>query len=91
MPWQTRKGLDLPRLVELWQRPDSDVRALLKGSAMTRAKLTGLRRNLAVAIGNSGDADALAVLQERRADQPSAADPMVAEHIDWAIELARRS
>ncbi len=90
-PWQPRKGLDLPRLVELWQRPDGDLRALLKGSAMTRAKLTGLRRNLAVAIGNSGDADALAALQERRADQPSAADPMVAEHIDWAIELARRS
>jgi epoxyqueuosine reductase len=89
MPWQPRKGLDLPGLVELWQRPDSDLRALLKGSAMTRAKLTGLRRNLAVAIGNSGDADALAALQERRADQPSAADPMVAEHIDWAIALGR--
>jgi epoxyqueuosine reductase QueG len=56
---------------------------------MTRAKLTGLRRNLAVAIGNSGDADALAALQERRADQPSAADPMVTEHIDWAIALRR--
>jgi len=82
--WQTRGGLDLPRLVELWQRPDSDLRALIKGSAMTRAKLTGLRRNLAVAIGNSGDADALAALQEQRADQPSAADPMVAEHIEWA-------
>jgi epoxyqueuosine reductase len=89
MPWQPRKGLDLPGLVELWQRPDGDLRALLKGSAMTRAKLTGLRRNLAVAIGNSGDADALAVLQERRADQPSAADPMVAEHIDWAIARGR--
>jgi len=89
MPWQPRKGLDLPGLVELWRRPDSDLRALLKGSAMTRAKLTGLRRNLAVAIGNSGDADALAVLQERRADQPSAADPMVAEHVDWAIALGR--
>jgi epoxyqueuosine reductase len=89
MPWQPRTGLDLPGLVELWRRPDSDLRALLKGSAMTRAKLTGLRRNLAVAIGNNGDADALAVLQERRADQPSAADPMVAEHIDWAIALGR--
>jgi len=83
--WQTRAGLDLPRLVELWQRPDSDLRALIKGSAMTRAKLTGLRRNLAVAIGNSGDEKALAALQERRGDQPSAADPMVTEHIQWAL------
>ena len=31
---------------------------------MTRAKLAGLRRNLAVAIGNSGDADAVAALDE---------------------------
>ena len=86
--WQPRRGLDLPRLVDLWQRSDGDLRALVKGSAMTRAKLTGLRRNLAVAIGNSGDAEAGAVLQERRADQPSAADPMVREHIDWALKTA---
>jgi epoxyqueuosine reductase len=83
-PWQARAGLDLPRLVELWRRPDADLRTLLKGSAMTRAKLTGLRRNIAVAIGNGGDPEALAVLQEKRDDQPSAADPMVAEHIAWA-------
>jgi len=83
--WQPRRGLDLPRLVDLWERSDSDLRALVKGSAMTRAKLTGLRRNLAVAIGNSGDAEALAALEERRADQPSAADPMVAEHVRWAV------
>jgi epoxyqueuosine reductase len=83
-PWQARAGLDAPRLVELWRRPDSELRALIKGSAMTRAKLTGLRRNLAVAIGNSGDADALAALDARREDQPSTADPMVREHIEWA-------
>jgi epoxyqueuosine reductase len=83
--WQPRRGLNLPRLVDLWQRSDSDLRALVKGSAMTRAKLTGLRRNLAVAFGNSGDAEARAALQQRRADQPSAADPMVAEHIEWAL------
>jgi len=52
---------------------------------MTRAKLTGLRRNLAVAIGNAGDPDARAALDEEAGkDRPSAADPMVREHIDWA-------
>jgi epoxyqueuosine reductase len=83
--WQPRSGLDLPRLVDLWQRSDSELRALVKGSAMTRAKLTGLRRNLAVAIGNSGDVEARAALGQRRDDQPSAADPMVAEHVEWAL------
>jgi epoxyqueuosine reductase len=82
--WETRAGLDVPRLVDLWRRPDSELRALIKGSAMTRAKLTGLRRNLAVAIGNSGDEDALGALREHRADQPSTADPIVTEHVDWA-------
>ena len=82
--WQPRSGLDLPRLVDLWRRPDEELRALIRHSAMTRAKLTGLRRNLAVAIGNSGDAAARAALAEHRADQPSAADPMVAEHVAWA-------
>ena len=82
--WQPRAGLDLPRLVDLWRRPDDELRALIRRSAMTRAKLTGLRRNLAVAIGNSGDPAARAALAERRDDQPSAADPMVAEHVAWA-------
>jgi len=82
--WQPRSGLDLPRLVDLWRRPDDDLRALIRHSAMTRAKLTGLRRNLAVAIGNSGDPVARAALAECRDDQPSAADPMVAEHVAWA-------
>jgi epoxyqueuosine reductase len=83
--WQARAGLDLPRLVDLWRRPDAELRTLIKGTAMTRAKLTGLRRNLAVAIGNSGDQQALAELRSHRDDQPSAADPMVAEHVEWAL------
>jgi epoxyqueuosine reductase len=78
--WQTRDGLNLPRLVDLWRRSDTELRTLLKGSAMTRARLTGLRRNLAVAIGNSGDPEALAELRRERDDQPSAADPMVRAH-----------
>ena len=83
--WQPRAGLDLPKLVDLWRRPDAELRQMLKGSAMTRAKLTGLRRNLAVAIGNSGDAAAIEALRECSDDRPSADDPLVQEHIAWAI------
>ncbi len=82
--WQPRPALDLPALVELWQRPDDDLRRTLKGSAMTRAKLTGLRRNLAVAIGNSGDAEAIAALDGAAGDRPSIEDPLVQEHLRYA-------
>jgi epoxyqueuosine reductase len=84
--WQARDGLDVPRLVDLWRRSDTDLRTLLKGSAMTRAKLTGLRRNLAVAIGNSGDQEAVDELRRDRDDQPSTADPMVRAHLEWALQ-----
>jgi epoxyqueuosine reductase len=86
--WQPRRGLDLPALVDLWRLPDADLRRLIKGSPMTRAKLTGLRRNLAVALGNSGansgNPEARAVLDERSPDRPSADDEMVREHVEWA-------
>jgi epoxyqueuosine reductase len=88
--WQPRPALDLPRLVELWQRPDDELRAALKGSAMTRAKIAGFRRNLAVAIGNSGNLDAIAALAVASEDRPSADDPNVEEHIRWAIASHHR-
>jgi epoxyqueuosine reductase len=81
--WQPRAGLHLPALVELWRRPDAELRRLVKGSAMTRAKIAGLRRNLAVAIGNSGNAAAIAELKQSSADRPSADDPNVQRHIEW--------
>jgi epoxyqueuosine reductase len=88
-PWQPRAGLDLPRLVDLWRRPDVELRSLVKGSAMTRAKLVGLRRNIAVAIGNAGETEASAALLEQATDRPSAGDPMVREHVAWAVERSR--
>ena len=87
--WQPRAGLDAPRLLDLWMRSDRDLRSLVKGSPMTRAKLVGLRRNLAVAIGNSGDQSAASALDERSDERPTADDPMVQEHIAWA--RARRN
>jgi epoxyqueuosine reductase len=85
--WQARPGLDLPALVDLWRMPDADLRRLIKGSPMTRARLTGLRRNVAVAIGNTGDASARDVLDERSPDRPSADEPIVQQHVAWAKEM----
>jgi epoxyqueuosine reductase len=89
--WQPRASLDLPKLVELWSRPDTELRAAIKGGPMTRAKLVGLRRNLAVAIGNSGDADALTALATSDPDRPSADDPLVQEHVAWATRTDHES
>jgi len=52
-PWQPRPGLDLPRLNDLAARSDDELRAVVKGTPMTRAKVAGLRRNLDIAIANS--------------------------------------
>ena len=82
--WQPRAGLDLSRLVDLWRKPDAELRRLTKGSAMTRAKVAGLRRNLAVAIGNSGSREAIEALDTANPEQPSVTDPLVRDHIEWA-------
>lgn len=82
--WQPRAGLDAPPLIDLWNRSDRELRRLVKGSAMTRAKTTGLRRNIAVAMRNAGVS--LDPLDAPRDDQPSAADPMVQRHVAWAKE-----
>jgi epoxyqueuosine reductase len=51
---------------------------------MKRAGVRRLRRNLAVAIGNSGDRSAIAALTTLR--EPTCEDPLVAEHVAWAVE-----
>ena len=86
--WQPRGALDLPKLVELWRTPDRELRSAMKGTAMTRAKLTAFRRNLAVAIGNTGDAAAIAAMCEPSDDRPTAEDELVVEHIRWSVTRA---
>jgi epoxyqueuosine reductase len=82
--WEPRPGLDAPRLLDLWNRSDDELRALLKGSAMKRAGVRRLRRNLAVAIGNSKDPSAASALRAHA--EPTCVDPLVAEHVAWAVE-----
>jgi epoxyqueuosine reductase len=85
--WQPRGGLDGPRLLDLWRRSDDDLRALMKGSAMKRAGVKRLRRNLAIALGNSGDTDAIDALANQH--DATCADPLVSEHVGWAVEKLR--
>ena len=51
---------------------------------MTRAGIRRLRRNVAVCAGATRDADALAALRD--VHEPTCADPLVAEHVRWALE-----
>jgi epoxyqueuosine reductase len=50
--WQPRPMWDLRCVGELCDTTDPDLQIALRGSAMKRAKLSGLRRNLAVAAEN---------------------------------------
>ena len=82
--WLPRPQFDGPSLLDLWRRSDRELRAGLGGSALRRAGVKRLRRNLAVALGNSGDPEARQALERSGADAPSIRDPLVAEHVEWA-------
>ncbi|MEO8725751.1 MAG: QueG-associated DUF1730 domain-containing protein, partial [Acidobacteriaceae bacterium] len=56
-------------------------RELFRGTPIKRAKYQGFLRNVCVAIGNSGDPNHLPRMRELAA----VADPIVAEHAQWAI------
>jgi len=84
-PWLPRATFDGPSLAQLWRTPDAELRSAMKKSAMTRAGVRRLRRNVAVCAGATGDADALSALRDVR--EPTCDDPLVAEHIHWALEI----
>lgn len=86
--WQSRAHRDQASAAELWERDDQALHGFVEGSAMTYVPLSRLRRNLAVAIGNSGSAGAVGALDRPgravRNAAPSAHTPLVDEHVRWA-------
>jgi len=58
-----------------------------RGSPIKRAKHTGIRRNAAIAMGNSGDRRFLPTLEKLAGDE----DGTVASHAKWALEKLRGS
>jgi epoxyqueuosine reductase len=83
--YRAREGLDGPSLIELAERllavDEAGFRVAFRGSPMKRAKREGLLRNVCVALGNWGSADAVPVLTAALGD-PSA---LVREHAAWAL------
>ena len=78
--FQARDGLVNPALEWLAEITAEEFRETFRGSAVRRAKRTGLRRNAVIAIGNSGDRSFAPLLERLRADE----DEVVAESADWA-------
>jgi epoxyqueuosine reductase len=76
-----RADLRAPRLAELAGLDDAGFRTRFAGSPIKRIGRDRFVRNVAIAIGNSGDPDLLAPAR-RLAEDP---DPVVAEAAAWAV------
>ncbi len=77
--FQPREGFVNPPLEWLAEMQPEEFREKFRGSPVRRAKLSGLRRNAVIAMGNSGDGKFGATLKKLADD----ADPVVAKHAKW--------
>lgn len=83
--FQPRPGLFDPDLEELAQLTPEAFREKFHGSPIKRTKRRGLLRNIAVAMGNSGDARFIPMLEQLLAEEP-----VVARHAGWALDKLRQ-
>jgi epoxyqueuosine reductase len=80
--FNARSGLPNPDLVtELALKPQ-EFNNKFKGNPVMRSKRRGYLRNVAVALGNSGDPAALPALERAVQDN----EPLIREHAIWALD-----
>jgi epoxyqueuosine reductase len=75
-----------PRLQDLMRLSGNEFRARFRRTPLWRAKRRGLLRNVAVALGNWGDPQAIPALQQSL-DDP---EPLIREHAAWALARIQR-
>lgn len=80
--FQPQAGLVNPALDWLAEMKVEEFRETFRDSPIKRTKLSGLRRNAVVAMGNSGKREFLPDLAKLARDK----DPVVAESARWAIQ-----
>jgi epoxyqueuosine reductase len=80
--FQPRPGLVAPELIPLLRLTDAEFKVRFRGSPILRAKRRGFLRNVCVALGNLGSADAVPALAQALAGDP---DALVRAHAAWAL------
>jgi epoxyqueuosine reductase len=78
--FQPRPGLVNPALAWLAEMSEEDFRQTFRGSPIRRTKRSGLRRNAAIAMGNSGNREFLPILDNLADDE----DESISESAHWA-------
>ncbi|MDZ4384577.1 MAG: epoxyqueuosine reductase, partial [Nitrospirota bacterium] len=76
-----RKELTFPRLIALMEMGAGDFKGFFYKNPVLRIKRGRFLRNVAVALGNSGDHWAVPALEKRLSDP----DITIREHVEWAI------
>ena len=82
-----RQELVNPALDWLAAMDEADYARWFNGSPVRRAKFSGFRRNLAIAMGNSGVGSYLPILEQWSAHT----DPVLADAARWAVDNLRRN
>jgi len=84
--FEPRAGLVNPALAWLAEMSEEQFRQTFRRSPIRRAKRSGIRRNAAIAMGNSGDPSFLPVLEQLSADE----EESIAESARWAKERLQK-
>jgi epoxyqueuosine reductase len=83
---QARDDLTAINPAELLSLSEEQFRTRFRGTALMRAKRSGLLRNAAIVLGNQGDTAALPALEQALGDS----DAVVRDAVHWAIEKIRK-
>jgi epoxyqueuosine reductase len=80
--FQPREGNRAPDLTELSRLSAEDFSQRYRKSPIKRAKWRGFMRNVAVAMGNSGNPEMIPDLEALQDSE----DPMIRRHAEWALK-----
>ena len=80
-----RPDLTVANLVEFLAMDEDAFKRRFAGTPVLRNRRRGFLRNVCVALGNCGDLQVLPNLEQAALD----AEPLIAEHAQWAIEQIR--